>query len=39
MSIGMQARLVEEFGPDRVLYKPEANPIGPRLSELRACRA
>ena len=35
MSIGMQARLLEEFGPDRVLYKPEANPIGPRLSELR----
>ncbi len=33
MSIGMQARLLEEFGPDRVLYKPEANPIGPRLSE------
>lgn len=35
MSIGMQARLLEEFGPDRVLYKPEANPIGPKLSELR----
>jgi len=35
MSIGMQARLLEEFGPDRVLYKPEAHPIGPRLSELR----
>jgi 4-hydroxy-tetrahydrodipicolinate synthase len=31
----MQARLLEEFGPDRVLYKPEANPIGPKLSELR----
>jgi dihydrodipicolinate synthase/N-acetylneuraminate lyase len=35
MSIGMQARLLEEFGADRVLYKPEANPIGPKLSELR----
>jgi 4-hydroxy-tetrahydrodipicolinate synthase len=35
MSIGMQARLLEEFGPERVLYKPEANPIGPKLSELR----
>jgi len=35
MSITMQARLLEEFGPDRVLYKPEANPIGPKLSELR----
>jgi 4-hydroxy-tetrahydrodipicolinate synthase len=27
--------LLEEFGPDRVLYKPEASPIGPKLSELR----
>jgi 4-hydroxy-tetrahydrodipicolinate synthase len=35
MSIGMQARLLEEFGPERVQYKPEANPIGPKLSELR----
>src|SRR5262249_21672729 len=35
MSIGMQARLMEEYGPDRVLYKPEASPIGPKLSELR----
>ena len=35
MPVRMQARLLDEFGPDRVLYKPEANPIGPRLSELR----
>jgi 4-hydroxy-tetrahydrodipicolinate synthase len=35
MSIELQARLLDEFGPDRVLYKPEANPIGPKLSELR----
>src|SRR5262245_22630669 len=35
MSIGMQARLLDEYGPARVLYKPEANPIGPKLSELR----
>jgi len=35
MSMGMQARLLEEFGPERVQYKPEANPIGPKLSELR----
>lgn len=35
MPIGMQARLLEEFGPDRVLYKPEASPIGPKLSALR----
>lgn len=35
MAIGMQAQLLELFGPDRVLYKPEASPIGPKLSELR----
>ena len=35
MPIAMQARLLDEFGPDRVLYKPEASPIGPKLSELR----
>lgn len=35
MSVAMQARLLDEFGPERVLYKPEASPIGPRLSELR----
>ncbi len=35
MSIALQARLFQEFGP-RVMYKPEASPIGPRLSELRA---
>lgn len=35
MPIAMQARLLEEFGPERVQYKPEASPIGPKLSELR----
>lgn len=35
MPIAMQARLMNEFGPDRVLFKPEATPIGPRLSALR----
>jgi 4-hydroxy-tetrahydrodipicolinate synthase len=35
MSIGMQARLMNTFGGDRVLFKPEATPIGPRLSALR----
>ena len=34
MSIEMQANLLKEFGPERVLYKPEAEPIGPRLTEL-----
>jgi 4-hydroxy-tetrahydrodipicolinate synthase len=27
--------LLDRFGPDKVLFKPEANPIGPRLSALR----
>ena len=35
MSIAMQAKLMQTFGPDRVLFKPEATPIGPRLSALR----
>jgi len=35
MSIAMQVRLLDEFGPDRVYFKPEATPIGPRLSALR----
>lgn len=35
MSIELQAGLLEEFGPARVLFKPEAAPIGPRLSALR----
>ncbi|MEQ1850642.1 MAG: dihydrodipicolinate synthase family protein [Chthoniobacteraceae bacterium] len=35
MPVAMQARLLDEFGADRVLYKPEASPIGPKLSELR----
>ena len=39
MSIALQARLLDEFGPERVLFKPEATPIGPRLSELRDATA
>lgn len=35
MPIAMQAQLLNTYGPDRVLYKPEASPIGPKLSELR----
>lgn len=34
MSIPLQANLLKEF-PERVLFKPEATPIGPRLSALR----
>lgn len=35
MSIPLQARLLEQYGPERVFYKPEAAPIGARLSQLR----
>lgn len=35
MSIAMQAALFDTYGP-RVMFKPEAEPIGPRLSELNA---
>ena len=34
MSIAMQAQLLDEFGPERVMFKPEASPIVPRLAEL-----
>lgn len=27
--------LLDRFGPDKILFKPEANPTGPRLSALR----
>ena len=35
LAISFLARLFDEFGP-RVMFKPEAVPIGPRLSELHA---
>lgn len=34
LSIDVQVRLLDRFG-DRIHFKPEAAPIGPRLSELR----
>jgi len=39
MSITFQASLLSKFGPERVLFKPEAAPIGPRLSALRDATA
>ncbi len=35
MSISMQAQLLDEFGIERICFKPEATPIGQRLSQLR----
>ena len=34
MSIELQAGLLDRFGAQRVLFKPEADPIGPRLTAL-----
>jgi 2-keto-3-deoxy-L-arabinonate dehydratase len=36
-SIGIPSmvKLLDEFGPERVLFKPEASPLGPQLSALR----
>ncbi len=36
MSIEVQVRLMEEFGPERVQFKPEAPPLAERLGRLRA---
>lgn len=35
MGIDNMAKLLDEFGPQRILFKPEAVPIGPQLSALR----
>jgi len=35
MPITMQVVLLDEYGPQRVMYKPEAPPIGPKLTQLR----
>jgi 4-hydroxy-tetrahydrodipicolinate synthase len=32
--VGLLARLLDLYGPDRVLFKPEAQPLGPKLAEL-----
>ena len=34
MPIAVQAALLNEYGPDRVQYKPEASPVGPLLTAL-----
>lgn len=39
LPIDVQAGLLHEFGPQRVMYKPEGKPIGPNLSALRDATA
>jgi dihydrodipicolinate synthase/N-acetylneuraminate lyase len=34
ISLDLLAQLFEEYGPERVMFKPEAQPLGPRLSKL-----
>jgi 4-hydroxy-tetrahydrodipicolinate synthase len=34
MSVELLVRLLNVYGPERVLFKPEATPLGPRLSQL-----
>ncbi len=36
LSISVQAKLLEAYGPDKVQFKPEAAPTPPRVSELLA---
>jgi 2-keto-3-deoxy-L-arabinonate dehydratase len=35
LSIDVYARLLDKYGPEKILFKPEAAPIGPNLSLLR----
>lgn len=35
IDLSVYLRLLEEFGAHRILFKPEANPLGPNLSRLR----
>lgn len=39
ISIEFYKRLLGEFGPEKILFKPEASPIGPNLSALRDATA
>lgn len=33
--VSFYLRLLDKYGPDKILFKPEAEPIGPSLSQLR----
>jgi len=35
IDLSVYLSLLDQFGPDRVLFKPEASPLGPNLSKLR----
>ncbi len=35
IDLSVYLSLLEQFGPERILFKPEASPLGPNLSKLR----
>lgn len=35
IDLGVYLKLLDEFGAQRILFKPEASPLGPNLSQLR----
>ena len=35
IDLSVYQKLLSEFGPDRIFFKPEASPLGPNLSKLR----
>jgi 2-keto-3-deoxy-L-arabinonate dehydratase len=35
LGVENMVRFLDEFGPDRVMFKPEAAPLGPQLTQLR----
>ncbi len=35
IDLGVYQRLLDQFGPQRIFFKPEASPLGPNLSKLR----
>jgi 4-hydroxy-tetrahydrodipicolinate synthase len=35
IDLSVYLKLLEELGPDKILFKPEASPLGPNLSRLR----
>ncbi|TWU17154.1 4-hydroxy-tetrahydrodipicolinate synthase [Novipirellula galeiformis] len=39
IDLGVYLDLLEQFGSDRILFKPEASPLGPNLSKLRDATA
>jgi dihydrodipicolinate synthase/N-acetylneuraminate lyase len=35
ISLGLSEKLLNKYGPDKILFKPEAAPLGPNISKLR----